>query len=70
MIAAIMTALVAIATRGECLEADHYPTDATELAMVTGYAVIDGCALPTTAELPREALEQMAKTLATGGLER
>lgn len=64
MIAAIMTALVALATRGECLEADGYPTDATEMAMITGYVQIDGCMVPATVELTAGAQCRIAAILA------
>lgn len=63
MIAAIMAALVAIATRGECFEADRYPTDAAAMAMVTGYVQIDSCILPTTAELTAGKLCRLAVIL-------
>lgn len=64
MIAAIMAALVAIATRGECFEEGHYPTDVANMAMVTGYVSIDNCVLPTTAELTAGKMCRMAAILA------
>ena len=43
----VISAIVAVSTRGECYPADQYPTDVSE---ITGYVVIDNCSIPTTAE--------------------
>lgn len=63
MNAAILAALLAMATRGECLEADHYPTgivDATYVLLGEDLS----CAIPTTPEIsPRTACD-IAWTLA------
>lgn len=61
MIEAILIALVAIATRGECMDADHYPhaePDAT-------YVIVGKtCVIPTAPELPAHTLCRMAQDLA------
>lgn len=60
MLEAILAALVAIATRGECYEADRYPTDTSD---ITGYVVVERCTIPTTPELPAKTLCSMAQQI-------
>ncbi len=62
LVEAVLAALVAIATRGECYEAARYPAD--QASDITGYVNVDGCAIPTTPELSREALCSIALQLA------
>ncbi len=65
MLEAILIALVAMSTRGECLEADHYPTpEASEVEYVF---VGDGesrCAIPSIPELPPRVMCTIAWDLA------
>lgn len=63
MLESILIALVAMATRGECLPADHYPESGNYDFIVLG----DGdnrCAIPTSPELPGNILCAMAWQLA------
>ena len=67
MIEAILAAVVAFATRGECMPADHYPlpdlTDGPPAFVLLG----DGdnrCAIPIAPELPARAVCTIAWELA------
>ncbi len=63
MIESIIIALVAMATRGECLPAEHYPATSQAEYILLG----DGdnrCAIPTAPELPPRVLCSMAWDLA------
>ncbi|MHA1573312.1 MAG: hypothetical protein ACTSX8_04905 [Alphaproteobacteria bacterium] len=63
MLEAILIALVAMSTRGECLPADHYPEPGQRDYVLVG----DGdnrCAIPTIAELPPRVMCSLAWDLA------
>lgn len=62
MIESILIALVAMATRGECLPADHFEPGEYDYILLG-----DGdnrCAIPSTPELPPRVLCSMAWDLA------
>lgn len=63
MLESILIALIAMATRGECLESDHYPVAGESNYILLG----DGdnrCAIPSTPELPAHIMCSMARDLA------